>query len=125
MQIQSQKLKYELKRSICIGLALFLFVVIGAGCASTYKTTKTTTTKTTVTYPTQEGNKGYLKNTTRVATLNDRQNNPVTQKSETTTTTNTKAKAGHQGILGAALHAIGWVIALPFRLVGSLIGWIF
>ncbi len=34
MQIQSEKLKYELKRSVCIGLALFLFVVIGAGCAT-------------------------------------------------------------------------------------------
>lgn len=34
MQIKPQKLKYELKRSVCIGLALFLFVVIGAGCAT-------------------------------------------------------------------------------------------
>jgi hypothetical protein len=35
MQIWPQKLKYEFKRSVCIGLALFLFVVMGAGCAST------------------------------------------------------------------------------------------
>jgi len=34
MQIQPQKLKYEFKRSVCIGLVLLLFVVIGAGCAS-------------------------------------------------------------------------------------------
>jgi hypothetical protein len=34
MQIWPQKIKYELKRSVCIGLALFLFVVIGAGCAT-------------------------------------------------------------------------------------------
>ncbi len=34
MQIQSNKLKFEFKRNICIGLALFLFVVIGAGCAT-------------------------------------------------------------------------------------------
>jgi hypothetical protein len=34
MQIYSKKIKYEFKRSVCIGLALFLFVVIGAGCAS-------------------------------------------------------------------------------------------
>ena len=34
MQIQPQKLKYEFKRSVCGGFALFLFVVIGAGCAS-------------------------------------------------------------------------------------------
>ncbi len=121
MQIQPQKLKYEFKRSVSIGLAVFIFVVIGAGCASTHKTT---TTKTTVTYPTEEGNKGYLKNTATVDTSNDQQKNPVTQKSETTTTT-TETKAEHQGILGSTLHAIGWVIALPFRLVGGLIGWIF
>ena len=124
MQIQPQKLKYEFKRSVYMGLALFLFVVIGAGCASTHKTTKTTTTKTTVTSPAEEGNKGYLKNTTTVVTSNDQQNNPVTQKSETTTTA-TETKAEHQGILGSTLHAIGWVIALPFRLVGGLIGLIF
>lgn len=113
------------KKSVCIGLVLFLFAVIGAGCASTHKTTKTTTTKTTATYPADEGNKGYLKNSTRVAASNDQQDNLVTQESETTTSTSTEAKAGHQSILGTTLHAIGWVIALPFRLVGGLIGWVF
>lgn len=112
-------------RGVCIGLALFIVAVMGAGCASTHKTTETTTTKTTVTYPAEEGNKGYLKNTTRVATSNDQQNSPVIEESETTTTTSTEAKAGHQSILGSTLHAIGWVIALPFRLVGGLVGWIF
>ena len=34
MQIQPQKLKYEFKRSFCMGLALFIFVVICAGCAT-------------------------------------------------------------------------------------------
>lgn len=34
MRREPRKLKYEFKRSVCIGLALFLFVVIGAGCAS-------------------------------------------------------------------------------------------
>ena len=33
MQIQSQELIYKLKRSVGTGLA-FLFVVIGAGCAT-------------------------------------------------------------------------------------------
>ncbi len=121
MQIQLQKIKYDFKRSVCMGLALFLFVVIGAGCASTHKTT---TTKTIVTSPADEGNKGYFNNTATVGTSNDQQNNPVTQKSETVTTTS-ETKAGHPGILSSTLHAIGWVIALPFRLVGGLIGWIF
>jgi len=124
MQIYSRKLKYEFKKSVCISLALFLFVVIGAGCASTHKTTKTTTTESKVTYPAEEGNKGYLKNTTTAATSNEQQNNPVTKESQTTTTT-TETKAEHRGILSSTLHAIGWVIALPFRLVGGLIGWIF
>ncbi len=34
MQIYPKKIKYEFKRSVCIGLALFLFVAIGAGCAA-------------------------------------------------------------------------------------------
>jgi hypothetical protein len=34
MQREPQKLKYEFKRSVCIGLALFIFIVIGAGCAT-------------------------------------------------------------------------------------------
>ncbi len=123
MQIWPQKLKYEFKRSVCIGLALVLFAVMGVGCASTHRTTKTTT-KTTETYPAEEGDKGYLKNTTTVATSNNQQNNSVTKESETTTTS-TETKAEHQSILGSTLHAIGWVIALPFRLVGGLIGWIF
>lgn len=102
MQRESRKLEYEFKRNVCIVLAI-LFVVIGApGCASNHKTTKTTT----------------------VVTSNDQQNNPVTQKSETTTTA-TETKTEHPSILGSTLHAIGWVIALPFRLVGGLIGWIF
>jgi len=34
MQIQLQKCNPEFKRSVCIGLGLFLFVVLGAGCAT-------------------------------------------------------------------------------------------
>ncbi len=34
MQIWSQKLKYEFKRSACAAYSLFLFIVIGAGCAT-------------------------------------------------------------------------------------------
>ncbi len=119
MKIGSQKLKYDFKRSVYMSLVLFLFVVIGTGCASTKKTTETTTTKTIETYP---------NNTTTVVTSNDQQGNSVSQKSETTTTstdTATEAKPGHPGLISSTVHAIGWVIALPFRLVGGLIGWIF
>lgn len=34
MQIQAQQFKYEFKRSVCIGITLFFFVVLGAGCAT-------------------------------------------------------------------------------------------
>ena len=34
MQIQLEQLKYEFKRSACIGLILLLFAVMGAGCAT-------------------------------------------------------------------------------------------
>jgi cytoskeletal protein RodZ len=104
MQMESKKLKDGFKRSVCTGLVLFVLVVMGSGCASTHKTTKTTTE----------------------VTSNEQQNNPDVQKSETTTTTtDTETKAEQRSILGSTLHAIGWVIALPFRLVGGLIGWIF
>lgn len=122
MQRESRKLEYVFRKSAHIGLALFLFVVMGAGCAGTHRTTKTTTT---VTSSVEEGNKGYLKKTTTAAASNDQQNNPVTQKSETTTSTVTDTKTEHHSILGSTLHAIGWVIALPFRFVGGLIGLIF
>ncbi len=34
MQIWERKLKYEFKRSVCVIFALFILVVIGAGCAT-------------------------------------------------------------------------------------------
>lgn len=113
----------KLKKTLYVLVCAVLIVQL-PGCAGTYKTTKTTTTKTTVTYPSGEGNKGYLKNTTTVGTSDGQQNNPVTRENETVATT-TETKAEHQGILGATVHAIGWVIALPFRIVGGLIGFIF
>jgi beta-glucosidase len=44
--ILSHTIRYELKRSVCIGFALFFLAVLGAGCASTHKTTKITVTET-------------------------------------------------------------------------------
>ena len=104
MQTKLRKFKNGFKRSVCAGLVLFALVVMGAGCAGTHKTTKTTTE----------------------VTSNEQQNNPVVQKSETTTTTiDTETKSERGSVLGSTVHAIGWVIALPFRLIGGLIGWIF
>ena len=108
MQIRMKESKDWFRNSVYLGLPIF-FVLIGAGCASTHKTT---TTDTTVTSP----------NNTAVG--GDQQNQGAVEKSETTTTT-TKTPTGHPGILSSAVHVIGWVIALPFRIIGGLIGWIF
>ncbi|MFA5276597.1 MAG: glycoside hydrolase family 1 protein [Candidatus Omnitrophota bacterium] len=51
IQIQPQNSKYDLKRSVCIGFALFIFVVISAGCASTHKITTAEITPQEFTFP--------------------------------------------------------------------------
>jgi len=121
MQIWSQKLKNCFKNGAYLGLAV-LFVFVGLGCASTHKTTKT---ETVVSQSNGVATNPAGQNTvTTVTTTGDQQNRAVVEKSETTTTT-TENKGGHPGILSSTVHAIGWVIALPFRLIGGLIGWIF
>ena len=113
--------KFSLKCCFKNGLYLsfaIIFLSVGLGCASTRKTTTTETTVTTSPSVGQEqavrNNRGYIIN---------HQDEAVVEKSETTTTT-TETKAGHPGVISSAVHAIGWVIALPFRLIGGLIGWI-
>ena len=108
MQIQMKESRGWFRSSVYLGLPIF-FIFMGAGCASTHKTT---TTETTVAYP------------NNTAVEENQQNRGVVEKNETPTTT-TKTPEGHPGILSSAVHVIGWVIALPFRLVGGLIGWIF
>jgi hypothetical protein len=39
----------------------------------------------------------------------------------TTTTTTTRSDDDHDSILGSTLHAVGTIIAAPFRLVGDAI----
>lgn len=124
MKNQTQKLRFWFisdKRSTCLGLTI-LFIFMGFGCASTHKTTKT---ETTVTYPDGAvGNVGNGGNYYRTTTSSgDDQNRGVVKKSETTTTTETKAE--HPGVLSSTLHAIGYVIALPFIIVGGLFKIIF
>ncbi len=118
MQTWSQKLKYGFKNSTYVGLAV-LFVLVGLGCANTHKTTKTETVRQS-NATTEAG-----QNTETTITSNDQQNRGVVNNSETTTTTTETRPPGHPGLISSTIHAIGWVIALPFRLVGGLIGWIF
>jgi len=118
MQIHSKRFKHWFKNGAYLGFAV-LFISVGCGCASTHKTTTTETIVTTSPAADQEqevrSNRGYIIG---------HQGETVVEKSETTTST-TETNSGHPGILSSAVHAIGWVIALPFRLVGGLIEWIF
>lgn len=116
MLVHLRKLKHRLKNSVYLSLIL-LFVALGLGCSSTHKTT---TTETIVTYP----NGGDPKTTTAVSTAGDQQNRGVIEKSETSTTT-TETKSDNPGILSSTLHAVGYVIALPFIIVGGLLRIIF
>ncbi len=101
-----KRLKHWFISSACLGLITILLVSVGAGCASTQKTTKT---ETTVTYSSEEsGNVGEQ----------------ATSTSESTTTT-TDTKAESPGIISSTFHAIGYVIALPFIIIGSVFTMIF
>ena len=116
MNMWSGKIKYCLRGSAYLGLTL-LVAVMGLGCAGTHKTT---TTETVVAYP----GGGDQVTTTEVSTSADQQNSGVIEKSVTSTTT-TDTKSENPGILGSTLHAIGYVIALPFKIVGGLVRMIF
>ncbi|MDP2653193.1 MAG: hypothetical protein Q8Q08_04085 [Candidatus Omnitrophota bacterium] len=118
MQIHLKRIKYWFKNGAYLGFVM-LFISVGCGCASTHKTTTTETTVTTSPSADYEAevrnNEGYIIR---------HQDEGAVEKSEATTST-TESSSGHPGVLSSAVHAIGWVIALPFRLVGGLIGWIF
>lgn len=107
MQIQRQKYGFK-KSSKYIGLILFIFVwiLVGSGCASTRKTT---TTETTVSYPNEDANEAD-------------QERVIVEESETTTT---ETKAEDSGVLGATFKAIGHIISIPFKIIGGLFRIIF
>ena len=103
-------------------ITLFLFVSMGMGCAGTHERT---TTETTVTYP----NKGVIyqkgQQTTRTVTTSDDQRNEEAVAISETTTTTTETKTEHPGVLSSTLHAVGYVISLPFIIIGGLFRIIF
>jgi hypothetical protein len=110
MRIWIKALKSWAIKSAYLGFAVCV-VLAGSGCASTQKTTTTTTTMT-------------MERPGSAVVGTGGQQDSVAQQSESTTAT-TETDAGHPGLLSSTIHAIGWVIALPFRLVGGLIRWIF
>ena len=78
-------------------------LVFGAGAATTGCSSHTTTTTRTV----------------------DQQGGDETAERTETTTTEKEHEGPHLGIISGTVHAIGWVLALPFRIVGGLIRLIF
>ncbi len=85
---------------------IVVFILIGSGCSSTTQTTKTQTTATSPDSNSSHGEDGAV------------------LESETTTTT-TEATHDSPGILSSTLHAVGYVLALPFIIVGGLLKMIF
>lgn len=85
---------------------ILVFVLIGAGCSSTTQTTKTETTATSPGGNSSHGEDGAVST------------------SETTTTT-TETAPESPGVLSSTLHAVGYVLALPFIIVGGLLKMIF
>jgi hypothetical protein len=91
-----------------LAITLFVALTLVAGGVTSALATDTTTTTRTVERPSA--------GVQRVA------------QTETETTETTESKESddpHYGIISGTVHAIGWVIALPFRIVGGLIRVIF
>ena len=63
--------------------------------------------------------------TTTTRTVQQQQAADDTTVQAETTTTEKEHEGPHLGIISGTIHAIGWVLALPFRIVGGLIRLIF
>jgi hypothetical protein len=105
------------KRNIRIHTAVSLFLIflllsnIGTGCSGASKSTRTET-ETTVTHPADQ------------STTSLHPTETTTVKKELTTETETESSSGG-GVLSTTVDVIGEIIALPFRLIGGLIRFIF
>ena len=98
----------KLRIGVYLGL-MILIISSGLGCASTHKTT---TTETTVTHQNET-----------VGAVGSIPDDHVVETSETTTTIDKEAE--HPGIISSTLHAVGYVIVLPFKILGSVFRMLF
>jgi hypothetical protein len=89
-----------MRRLAIVVFAFFSFVM--AGVVTTTASAETTTTET-IERPSHE----------RVV------------ETEKETTETKESNGAHYGIISGTVHAVGWVLALPFRIVGGLIRLIF
>ena len=103
MQSQREQLEFLL----VLTFSLFLTTQILSGCASTHKTT---TTQTSV------SSGSTIESTAPVAT---------TQSQTTTKITESSTPSSSPGLIGGIFHAIGAIIAFPFKLIASIVEAIF
>ncbi len=97
---------------LALVLSCSLATVALTGCSST-KTTSTVTREETVPAPSSSPSDAAAAKPGTV----------VTEKTETVTTSD--SGVGCSGVLSCTFHALGWVIALPFKAVGGVIELIF
>lgn len=100
-----------MRKNAYLFLIVFFALNILTGCA-----TQTTTTKT-VKNETVQHSPGPTENKAEPAVVEKQQT------TETTTQTTEEGKSG--GLLSGTVHAVGQVLALPFRAVGGLISLVF
>ncbi len=86
-------------------LLLACLLIAGAGGAVSGCSSKTTTTTHTVEHPSSDGTK--------------------TVETTETKTTEQETSGPSGGVLSTTIDAIGFVLALPFKIIGGLIGFIF
>lgn len=103
-----------LNPSCALFLALLLILGGVSGCAGGKTTTVTTTT---VTRPSQT-------DLSPAATAYS-QGTAAPGQETTVTTTTTEEKESSPGVVGSAFGLVGAVIALPFRVVGGVLGAVF
>lgn len=100
---------------------LMVVALLTLGCATSSVTKTETITTETIQSP--EGNRGNFPYGQTPAQAP--QEKTVTRVEKTKKTKETKTTAQGGGILGTTVHAIGWVLALPFKLIAGIIQLIF
>jgi hypothetical protein len=126
---QDQGLNRSQKKLFSVLIGLMLVTGFMTSCASSTTTTRTTTAATPDT--SSNNSKVVVRDTgdqVKTTVYNDGNHGNVTHPAATekTVETRTTTSTGESpGILSSTVHAVGYVISLPFRLVAGLIRLIF
>jgi hypothetical protein len=116
-------LRQSLNYGVCGKYWLILIIVVMvSGCASHHQSIKT---ESTTLYPHGALAEEAEQNTKTSVHLSGNDHNRKDGEVLQTTTVTTETQTEHPGVLGSMFHAIGYVISLPFVMVGGLIKIIF